>query len=266
MVSKLFDRPVIEAIGLRKTYRKGNVEAVRGIDLVVPAGVCFALLGPNGAGKSTTLEMLQGLMQPTSGTLRIFGLGYRDCEREIRQRIGGILQDTEFYGKTKVSELLELFASLYAEPSEVSEVASSLGLNEILGRFIQDLSGGQRQRAFLGTALIGKPELIFLDEPTTGLDPAARHDFWATIRELKAAGTTIVLSTHYMEEAEALADQLVIIDGGKVIESGKPVEIIERVMQGREIPLRPRRATLNDVFLTLTGKPLELEPEMQGAA
>jgi ABC-2 type transport system ATP-binding protein len=262
------ESPVIEAKLLTKTYRKGNVEAVRGIDLTVNRGVCFGLLGPNGAGKSTTLEMLQGILEPTSGSLRIFGLDYKTSDRAIRKRVGGILQETEFYGRTRVRELLELFASLYDAAASVDAIASALDLSAVMGTFVQNLSGGQRQRAFLATALVGEPELLFLDEPTTGLDPAARRDFWSVIKSLKARGRTIVLSTHYMEEAEALADDLVIVDSGTIIERGHPNAIIDRVMQGREVPFRPRRATLNDVFLTLTGRPLETDdlPEVKGAA
>ena len=258
--------PAVEVKGLRKTYRRGAVEAVRGIDLNIPRGVCFGLLGPNGAGKSTTIEILQGLIEPTAGSVRVFGLSYAESEREIRTRIAGVLQESHFYGRTRVRELIELFASLYPEPRPIEDIAQLLKLNEFLDRFIVNLSGGQRQRAFLACALVGEPELIFLDEPTTGLDPSARRDFWEVIGELKRRKKTILLSTHYMEEAEVLADQLAIIDAGVIIEQGTPVEIIERVMRGRDIPARPRRATLDDVFLTLTGRSLEFQAPDSGAA
>lgn len=251
---------VIEATGLKKTYRRGQIEAVRGIDLKVHRGSCFGLLGPNGAGKSTTLEMLQGILPATAGELRVFGLEYGTGSKAIRKRMGGILQENKLYGKLKVREALELFQSFYDTPLEIEEVLSSLALEEISERYLKNLSGGQRQRVFLGTVLVGDPELVFLDEPTTGLDPSTRQDFWALIQSLKAKGKTLVLTTHYMDEAEVLCDDLAVIDQGRIIEQGSPEELIERVMRGKEIPQRPRRATLNDVFLTLTGRALNDTP------
>lgn len=246
---------VIEVRNLTKTY-KGSIEAVRGLSFSTRRSTCFGLLGPNGAGKSTTLEMLQGILKPTSGDLHIFGKTYANDEHAIRKRVSGLLQENKLYQKLKVFEAVQLFQSFYDHPLSVDHVLGELKLDDLSNRFLKDLSGGQRQRVFLATALVGNPELLFLDEPTTGLDPSARQDFWHIIDSLKKRGMNIVLTTHYMDEAETLCDDLVIIDKGQIIEQGSPLEIIERVMKGREVPERPRRATLNDVFLSLTGRSL----------
>lgn len=246
---------VIEVIDLKKTYN-GRIEAVKGISFKTKRSTCFGLLGPNGAGKSTTLEMLQGILKPTSGTLKIFGMNFSEQEHAIRKRMGGLLQENKLYPKLRVFEAVQLFQSFYENPLTVDQVLADLQLTDLAQRYLKDLSGGQRQRVFLATALIGNPELLFLDEPTTGLDPSARQDFWHIITKLKKLGINIVLTTHYMDEAETLCDELIIIDQGRIIEQGTPVEIIERVMKGYEIPERPRRATLNDVFLSLTGRSL----------
>jgi ABC-2 type transport system ATP-binding protein len=171
--------------------------------------------------------------------------------------MGGVLQENHLYAKTKVREALELFASFYPAPRDIPSLLEELDLAPLAERFVKDLSGGQRQRVFLATALVGDPDLVFLDEPTTGLDPSTRQDFWRIVSNLKSRGKSIVLTTHYMEEAEALCDSLVIVDAGRVIEGGTPEAIIERVMKGRELPAAVRTATLNDVFLTLTGRGLE---------
>lgn len=250
----------VDVSAMRKVYGKPGKSAVVALENVsfhVPMGACFGLLGPNGAGKSTTLEIIQGVRKPTSGSVRLFGLDFGTHARSIRSRVGGVLQENNMYEKIRVREAMELFASFYAEPLPVGDILRSLDLAPQSERFLKDLSGGQRQRVFLGTALIGNPDLIFLDEPTTGLDPATRQDFWRIISGLKRQGKTVVLTTHYMEEAETLCDALVIIDQGRIIEQGSPEEIVERVMRGKEIPVRPRKATLNDVFLTLTGRSLE---------
>jgi ABC-2 type transport system ATP-binding protein len=233
------------------------VVAVDDVSFAVERGSCFGLLGPNGAGKSTTLEIIQGVRAPTAGEVRVFGMRFADAPRAIRSRIGGILQENHLYDRLTVREAFELFASLYENPLPVERVEADLGLQGLGSRPLKNLSGGQRQRVFLGTALVGNPDLVFLDEPTTGLDPATRQDFWGIIAGLKKEGKSVVLTTHYMEEAEVLCDDLVIVDEGRVIERGTPDQIIERVMRGRELPPQPRRATLNDVFLTLTGRALE---------
>lgn len=246
---------IIEVDSITKTY-KGNVKAVRGLSFTVPAGICFGLLGPNGAGKSTTLEILQGILKPSSGSVRIFSMTYQKQENEIRKKIGGVLQKTELYDRMKVYECLELFASLYENSLATDEVLAIMELSELKNRQLRTLSGGQKQRVYISTAVVGRPQLIFLDEPTTGLDPSARQDLWHLIEKMKAEGKTILLTTHYMDEAEFLCDQVLIIDRGQRIESGSSEQIIDRVMHDVKIPTRPRRATLNDVFLKLTGREL----------
>ena len=246
---------VIEVNNLKKTY-KGKVEAVKSLTFNIRKGTCFGLLGPNGAGKSTTLEILQGILIPTAGSVKIFSLDYKNDENKIRKRIGGVLQKTALYDRMKVSECIELFASLYDEPLPVEKVLDLMELKDLSERQIRNLSGGQQQRVYIGTAIVGQPDLIFLDEPTTGLDPAARQDLWNLINKMKAQGKTVILTTHYMDEAEELCDELLIIDKGQQIEFGTPDDIILRVMEGVELPARPRKATLNDVFLKLTGRSL----------
>jgi ABC-2 type transport system ATP-binding protein len=261
------DQPVfvIEAKELKKSYQsrrgaksssRSSIDAVRGISFAVPQGTCFGLLGPNGAGKSTTMEMLQGILKPTGGELRVFGQEYARGEYAIRRRMGGLLQENKMYDRLKVSEALKLFRSFYQQPLALHDVLNDLGLSEVQDRYLRNLSGGQRQRVFVGTAIIGNPDLIFLDEPTTGLDPSTRQDMWNIVKNLKRQRKTIILTTHYMEEAEILCDQLLIINKGRVIEQGTSDAIIERVMHGYEIETKPRKATLNDVFLKLTGRSL----------
>lgn len=256
---------VIEVKGLKKTYqgrRRGklssckSIDAVRDITFSILQGSCFGLLGPNGAGKSTTMEMLQGILKPTGGEIRIFGLDYARDDYAIRCRIGGVLQENKMYDRFRVHEALSLFRSFYKQPLSLDRVLDDLGLSTVKDRYLRDLSGGQRQRVYLGTAMIGDPDLIFLDEPTTGLDPSTRKDTWNIIKNLKLRKKTVVLTTHYMEEAETLCDHLVIINEGLLIEQGPPDAIIERVMHGHEIESTPRKATLNDVFLKLTGQSL----------
>lgn len=245
----------VKVTKLSKIYPNG-VCAVKDIDLEIWEGECFGLLGPNGAGKSTTLQILQGLLSPTTGHLELFGLTYRTHENAIRELMGGILQENVFYDRTKVGELVVLFASLYQNPIPVETALREMGIGDLKGRYLRELSGGQRQRAFLAAALVGDPKILFLDEPTTGLDPASRQDFWHSIKRIQAQGKTIVLTTHYMEEAEVLADRLAIIDEGQIIEKGTVEEVIERVTHGL-IPKKPApKFGLNDVFLKLTGRTL----------
>jgi ABC-2 type transport system ATP-binding protein len=247
---------IVSVRDLKKTYKDGY-EALKGVSFDVQRGDCFGILGPNGAGKSTTLEILQGLRKPSAGEVSLFGLQWKVHSSAIRRRLGGILQENKIYSKLKVTEALQLFASLYDNPLNCEEVLTAMKLQEWKNKHLKDLSGGGQQRVHLATALIGNPDLIFLDEPTTGLDPSTRQEFWGYIREWKNQGKTIVLTTHYMEEAEFLCEKIIVMDKGMVIESGSPLEMISRVM--RDIPFapRPQRHTLNDVFLTLTGYPLE---------
>jgi ABC-2 type transport system ATP-binding protein len=217
----------IRCVDLRKTYAgKRPVEAVRGLDLEVRAGECFGLLGPNGAGKTTTVEILEGILPPTAGQVEVLGLRWRENERELRQKIGVSLQETKFTDKLTVEETLRLFSSFYPRGRAADEVLSEVGLIEKRAAYVVNLSGGQRQRLAVACALVGDPELLFLDEPTTGLDPQSRRQLWELVRELRRRGRTILLTTHYMDEAERLCDRVAIVDQGKVIALGSPAELI----------------------------------------
>jgi ABC-2 type transport system ATP-binding protein len=213
---------------LKKTY-EGKVEAVRGIDLSIPAGQCFGLLGPNGAGKTTTIEILEGLLAPTSGTVEILGMTWHDHERELREWLGISLQETRLSEKLSVRETLVLFASFYREPADIDKVIEELSLMEKANAWVGKLSGGQKQRLAVATAMVGNPKILFLDEPTTGLDPQSRRQLWDIVRQFQKRGGTILLTTHYMDEAEKLCDRLAIIDHGKIIAEGSPPELIEKL-------------------------------------
>ena len=213
---------------LRKTY-DGKVEAVRGLSLDIATGECFGLLGPNGAGKTTTIEILEGLLPPTSGEVTILGHSWERNPREVREWLGISLQETRLSEKLTVRETLILFSSFYREPRPASEVLEELQLTEKADTWVGKLSGGQRQRLAVATALVGNPKILFLDEPTTGLDPQSRRQLWDIIRSFQSAGGTVLLTTHYMDEAERLCDRLVIIDHGQVIAEGTPADLIERL-------------------------------------
>jgi ABC-2 type transport system ATP-binding protein len=218
----------IQCRDLRKTY-DGKVEAVRGLNLVIEAGECFGLLGPNGAGKTTTIEILEGLLEPTSGEVTILGQSWKSHPRELREYIGISLQETRLSEKLTVKETIELFASFYAFPRGTEEVLSALQLNEKTDALVGNLSGGQKQRLAVATALVASPKVLFLDEPTTGLDPQSRRQLWDIVRGFQRNGGTVLLTTHYMDEAERLCDRLAIVDHGQVIAEGTPKELIERL-------------------------------------
>ena len=220
--------PAIQCRDLRKTY-DGKVEAVRGLSLDIQAGECFGLLGPNGAGKTTTIEILEGLLQPTSGQVTILGQTWQEHSRELRELLGISLQETRLSEKLTVRETVELFSSFYREPRSSQEVLEQLQLTEKADSWVGKLSGGQRQRLAVATALVGNPRVLFLDEPTTGLDPQSRRQLWDIIRAFQKTGGTVLLTTHYMDEAERLCDRLAIIDHGQVIAEGSPQELIERL-------------------------------------
>jgi ABC-2 type transport system ATP-binding protein len=215
----------ISCRGLTKIH-DGKVRAVDGLDLEVRRGECFGLLGPNGAGKTTTVEILEGLAEPTAGEVRVLGLSWRDSERELRERIGLSLQETLFIDRLTVEETLRLFRSFYADGPTVDELLAKVSLEEKRRALTMKLSGGQKQRLAIGCALAGNPELLFLDEPTTGLDPQSRRQLWDVIAALVRRGCTVVLTTHYMDEAERLCDRVAVVDRGKVIALGTPKELI----------------------------------------
>ncbi|MFB3920487.1 MAG: ATP-binding cassette domain-containing protein [Terriglobia bacterium] len=213
---------------LKKTY-DGKVEAVRGLDLEVLAGECFGLLGPNGAGKTTTIEILEGLLTPTSGEVEILGKSWNAHSRELREALGISLQETRLAEKLTVRETLDLFASFYRHPRSTDDVLGEMALTEKSNTWVGKLSGGQKQRLAVATALVANPRILFLDEPTTGLDPQSRRQLWEIVRKFQRQGGTVLLTTHYMDEAERLCDRIAIIDYGLTIASGTPGELIERL-------------------------------------
>lgn len=277
---------VIEVNGLRKSY--GHFTAVDGIDLEIQAGEIFALLGPNGAGKTTSVEIMAGFRDRDSGSVSVLGFDPATkgaAGRDWRNRIGIVLQSSSDAGSFKVREIIKHFSSFYANPRDVDQVISAVGLEAKRDSLVLDLSGGQRRRLDVALGIIGNPELLFLDEPTTGFDPEARRAFWSLIRDLKAGGTTILLTTHYLDEAEALADRVAVISAGKIIEvstpallggrstanaivqwmgdagiqsveSSNPTEVVTRLSKqfGGEVPeLIISRPSLEDIYLKMIG-------------
>jgi len=214
----------IRCRGLAKRY--GDVVAVDGLDLEVRVGECFGLLGPNGAGKTTTVEILQGLTPADAGEVTILGMTWERDAAELRQRLGSQLQETKLAEKLTVKETLKLFRSFYRRGRSVEEVLEMVGLSEKRDTWVAKLSGGQRQRLAVGCALVCEPDILFLDEPTTGLDPQSRRQLWGVIAEFRERGGTVRLTTHYMEEAERLCDRVAVIDRGKIIALGPPRELV----------------------------------------
>lgn len=245
--------------GLKKAY--GDVVAVDGLDLAVRNGECFGLLGPNGAGKTTTIEICEGLLARDSGNVEVLGLNWEDNSDDLRQRLGIQLQDTQLTDKLTVRETLDLFRSFYRRPRNTDDVIGMVQLAEKKDARVGTLSGGQKQRLAIACALVGNPELLFLDEPTTGLDPQSRRQLWGLIEDFRAAGRTIVLTTHYMDEAERLCDRVAIVDHGHIIALGTPDELMESVGAEHHPPPQPRTtsANLEDVFMALTGRTLRDE-------
>jgi ABC-2 type transport system ATP-binding protein len=217
----------IRCSNLFKRYdAKPPVDAVRGLDLTIEVGECFGLLGPNGAGKTTTIEIIEGLLEPTSGEVEILGMHWKRHEEEIRQRLGISLQETKLSEKLSVRETITLFRSFYRRGSDPDDVIRRVSLDEKARAWVGKLSGGQKQRLAVACALVGDPEVVLLDEPTTGLDPQSRRQLWDIIRSFREQGRTVLLTTHYMDEAERLCDRVAIVDHGKVIALGTPQELI----------------------------------------
>ncbi len=244
--------PAIRCRGLRKSF--AEVRAVAGVDLEVRRGECFGLLGPNGAGKTTTIEILEGLGVADGGEVEILGQRWGGGdERALRQRLGVCLQETQLADRLTVEEVLRLFRSFYERGRDVEEVLRLLELEPKRRAAYVKLSGGQRQRLAVACALVGAPELLFLDEPTTGLDPQARHRVWAVIDEFRRQGGTVVLTTHYMEEAAQLCDRLAIMDHGRVIAEGSPRELIASLRADQILELEPTASLDAGVFAALPG-------------
>jgi len=248
-------KPIISVQGLRKEY--GTTVAVQDVSFEVQEGEIFGLLGPNGAGKTTTLEIIETIKHATSGEITVDGLSTAHEADEIKQRIGIQLQAAGFYPYLTLTELLGMFGTAYGVKVSALEVLKKFNLEEKANALYDDLSGGQKQRFSLATTLINSPRIIFLDEPTTGLDPQARINLWDVIRDINKQGVTIVLTTHYMDEAEQLCDRLAIMDHGQLIALGSPDQLIDKLLKsGFKRPKDVRLATLEDVFLNLTGRSL----------
>jgi len=275
--------------GLRKSY--GKLEAVRGVDFEIEEGEVFGLLGPNGAGKTTTVEILEGYRRRDAGEVSVLGHDPERPGREFRERIGVVLQQSELWQTVTVREMHTMFAGYYAHPRDVGEVIELVGLESKRDARVKTLSGGQKRRLDLGIALVGDPDLVFLDEPTTGFDPAARRAAWDMIRSLRSLGKTVLLTTHYLDEAEQLADRVAVMRDGVIVRVGTPRELTttdldveiryrrageevvvstaeptrvlhelttEALARGEELErLEVRRPTLEDVYLTLTGDDAE---------
>jgi ABC-2 type transport system ATP-binding protein len=237
----------------RLTKRYGDVVAVNGLSLTVARGECFGLLGPNGAGKTTTVEILEGLLAPDEGDVEVLGLRWGRDDAELRQRLGIQLQETRLAEKLTVLETVRLFRSFYHAGRSVDDLIRLVALEGKSGTWISKLSGGQRQRLAIACALAGAPDLLFLDEPSTGLDPQSRRQLWSVLEQFRAGGGTVLLTTHYMDEAEALCDRVAIIDQGRVIALGTPKALIESLGSGRVVT---HHGTLEDVFMSLTGRHL----------
>ncbi|HZR94601.1 MAG TPA: ABC transporter ATP-binding protein [Gaiellaceae bacterium] len=249
----------IEVRGLRKSY--GENEAVRGVDFEIHEGEVFGLLGPNGAGKTTTVEILEGYRNRDAGDVRVLGHDPQRPGPEFRERIGVVLQHSELWPSLTVHEAHTVFAGYYAEPRNVDEVIALVGLDEKRDARIKTLSGGQKRRLDLGVALVGDPDLVFLDEPTTGFDPAARRAAWEMIRSLRELGKTVLLTTHYLDEAEQLADRVAVMRDGRIIRIGTPRELTTAEL---EVEIRYRRD--GEDVLVRTSEPTRVLHELTGDA
>lgn len=231
--------PAIELLNIHKSY--GDTKAVNGISLKVNKGEVMGIIGANGAGKTTTLEIMMGLRNPDSGTVKILGMDLKENATEIKKRIGIQLQQTSLYDRIKVKEALELFSSYYDRKRDLQEIIETLGLRPYLNKYVKNLSGGWQQRTSLALALVNDPDIIFLDEPTTGLDPQARLELWACLNRFRQEGKTILLSTHYMDEAQKHCDRIAIIKKGKLVACDRPNNLISSLLSDA--------GTMEDVYL-----------------
>lgn len=246
---------IIEVQNLTKKY--GDFAAVNGISFSVESGETFGILGPNGAGKTTTLEMIEGLKKPTSGTIILDG---KDVAREtdaVKEVIGVQLQASSFFENLNLKELIDTFAAMYNREVDPMALLADVELTDKANSKAKELSGGQKQRLSIAIGLVNDPKVLFLDEPTTGLDPQARRHLWDLVRAIKAKGKTVVMTTHYMDEAEILCDRVAIMDAGKIIELSTPKRLVEKLLaSGFTKPVIQQQANLEDVFLNLTGHAL----------
>ena len=244
---------IIDVHGLTKRY--GDQTVVKGIDFSVEKGEIFGILGPNGAGKTTTLEMLEALRTIDGGTAVIDGIDVAKHPKKIKDIIGIQLQSTNFYDHLTLTEQLRMFASLYGSKIDVAALLAKVQLTEKAKNYVEQLSGGQKQRFAIASTLVNSPKVLFLDEPTTGLDPQARRNLWELIKQIREEGVTIVLTTHYMDEAELLCDRLAIMDNGQIITTDSPHNLIQQLLKrGFKKKQVVEQANLEDVFIDLTGK------------
>ncbi|AYD46865.1 ABC transporter ATP-binding protein [Arachidicoccus soli] len=251
-------KTIISVKNLTKKY--GDFEAVKGISFDVMEGEIFGLLGPNGAGKSTTLEIIETLRKKTSGEIFVDGMNLDKRPNDIKKIIGVQLQAAGYYPGLTLIELVQMFAGLYNKKIDSLELLDSVNLRDKAKNKFKQLSGGQKQRFSIATTLINQPKIIFLDEPTTGLDPQARRNLWDLILDIRSKGTTVIITTHYMDEAEFLCDRIAIVDAGKIITLDTPDNMIDNlVATGFERPKQVKNANLEDVFIHLTGKDLRAE-------
>src|ERR1700753_504684 len=252
------DKTIIVVNNLTKKY--GSFEAVKGISFEVKEGEIFGLLGPTGAGKSTTLEIIETLREKTSGTVTVDGLDLDRSPGEIKKVIGVQLQTSGYYPGLNLTELIELFGGLYNRDVKPNDFLDMVNLRDKAKSKFKELSGGQKQRFSIATTLINRPRIIFLDEPTTGLDPQARRNLWELIQRIRDRGTTVIITTHYMDEAEILCDRVAIIDSGRIIAMESPDKLIDKlVATGFERPKEVKKANWEDVFIQLTGHALRPE-------
>ena len=252
------DKPIISVRNLVKNY--GSFQAVKGISFDVYDGEIFGLLGPNGAGKSTTLEIIETLREKTSGEVLVAEFNLDKQPNEIKKIIGVQLQTSGFYPGLNLLQLIDLFAGLYNRKVNAIELLETVNLKDKAKAKVKELSGGQKQRFSIATTLINDPRIVFLDEPTTGLDPQARRNLWELVKNIRSRGTTVIITTHYMDEAEYLCDRVAIIDSGRIVALNSPDQLIDDlVATGFERPREVKRANLEDVFINLTGHSLREE-------